>query len=165
MTPALAIAIVAGVGSLAGTLGVGWFTYRSAKQNTQNTRAIEDRKLDETSWEAQVRGWREDVATLREQRAEDRAEHEAHRRECAEQIEEITAEVQWLRYDRADQIRRDRARAMFEADIVNWIDEWLPRARALGLDVPDPPRAPDLPPLIDPEHMEPHVYRPGQHHY
>jgi flagellar biosynthesis GTPase FlhF len=90
-----------------------------------------------------------EIDRVRSDAAEDRAEHR-------EEMEQVRAELRWMRRDRADQIRRDQARADFDRELMAWINEWLPRARDLGLEVPDPPRPPELPRLIDPDLLGDH---------
>jgi hypothetical protein len=171
---ALLAAIITSVSALLGTIAIGVSTGKAAKRNTEATREVEDKKVDLDSYEAQVTAWRADVVLLRAQRAEDRREYEAHRQECAARIGDLTAkietiadekdellsEVVWLRRDRADQIRRDHARAAFETEIVDWINEWLPRAREMGLDVSNPPAAPDLASLITATDFDPDPSQP-----
>ena len=144
MSTAVVVAIIMGGTAFAGTVIAGWYTYRGARSNAEATRELDAQKLSVATWTAQVEAWRADVVALRQQRAEDRREHE-------EQIAELKAEIDWLRGDRTDQIRRDRARGVWEQAMVDWVSEWLPRARALGLVVPNPPEAPALHPLFAPE--------------
>lgn len=68
-------------------------------------------------------------------------------------IEDLEADLRWLRAERADQIRRDTAMQHHLMALNTWTQEWLPRARSLGLEVPDPPLPPNLMPLIDPTQM------------
>lgn len=93
--------------------------------------------------EAKVRVAEEKVAELTR-----RIEGEVRLREELVLVEE---QMRWLRRDRADQIRRDHLRAAFDASLMAWLNEWLPRARAAGVEVSDPPVAPTLPPLLDPD--------------
>lgn len=65
-------------------------------------------------------------------------------------VEDLEADLRWLRAERADQIRRDAAMQIHLRALSAWAAEWLPRARAMGLEVVDPPIPPDLVPLIDP---------------
>lgn len=68
-------------------------------------------------------------------------------------IEDLESDLRWMRAERADQIRRDSAMQNHMKALNRWTQEWLPRARDLGLEVPDPPQPPDLVPLIDPTNM------------
>lgn len=65
-------------------------------------------------------------------------------------VDDLEADLRWLRAERADQIRRDAAMQNHLRALNQWAQEWLPRARDMGLDVIDPPTPPELIPLIDP---------------
>lgn len=81
-------------------------------------------------------------------------------------VEDLESDLRWLRAERADQIRRDVAMQSHMKALNRWVDEWVPRARMLGLDVSDPPPAPDLMPLIDPTQLfQPRVPAEDQPHY
>jgi hypothetical protein len=68
-------------------------------------------------------------------------------------VEDLEADLRWLRAERADQIRRDAAMQHHMRALNAWVDVWLPQARSLGLEVPDPPIPPQLLPLIDPTQL------------
>lgn len=89
---------------------------------------------------------RELLQPLRE-RLQDMAQEEKRMRR---RVEDLEADLRWLRAERADQIRRDAAMQTHLRALSIWAQEWLPRARAMGLEVSDPPMPPDLIPLIDP---------------
>lgn len=94
---------------------------------------------------------RELVQPLRERITEMADEN----RRLRHRVEDMEADLRWLRAERADQIRRDAAMQNHIEALAAWVDTWLPQARALGLLVPDPPRPPHLPKLIDPELIQP----------
>lgn len=105
---------------------------------------------------------RELLVPLRE-RISDMAEEEKRLRR---RVEDLESDLRWLRAERADQIRRDVAMQSHMKALNRWVDEWVPRARTLGLEVPDPPPAPDLMPLIDPTQLfQPRVPAEDQPHY
>ena len=92
---------------------------------------------------------RELLAPLRERIHELNQEE----RRLRHRVEDLESDLRWMRAERADQIRRDAAMQNHMKALNKWTQEWLPRARDLGLEVPDPPTPPDLMPLIDPTHM------------
>ena len=92
---------------------------------------------------------RELLTPLRERMHEMAADESRLRR----RIDDLEADLRWLRAERADQIRRDTAMQHHMKALNVWTQEWLPRARDLGLEVPDPPVPPDLVPLMDPNYL------------
>lgn len=170
-TPVLtAVLTVSGtiVASIVAFLGVVWVSRRNAQAAEAKAEAderaahgatqVEGRRADLAEYESLNRAMREEIDRIREDYDEDirrlRVGFDEDRRRMHEEIEQLRAEVRWLRGDRADQIRRDRARTDWDQDMVRWVNAWLPKARALGLEIPDPPPAPVLPDLIDPDRLE-----------
>lgn len=90
---------------------------------------------------------RELVQPLRD-RVHEMAEEE---RRLRHRVEDLEADLRWLRAERADQIRRDIALQDHVEAQSAWVGEWLPQARGLGLTIPDPPRPPSLAKLVDPD--------------
>lgn len=139
MNPELwAIIIPAGV-ALAGT----YFGYRQFVKTGAQRASVDERTANLAELKAVNEALTAEIQRVREDADEDRTRFRA-------EFEAVQAELRWMRRDRADQIRRDHTRAEFDRQMIRWVNEWLPRARTLGLEVPDPPHAPDLPELIDP---------------
>ena len=74
-TTEVVAAIIGGTG-LVGTAWTASSAFRAARRTARDTREIETDKLTAASWAEQVKGWRQDVITLRQQRAEDLASFE-----------------------------------------------------------------------------------------
>ncbi len=129
---------------LVSTAVAGFFGYRKAAKAADIQDRTDDRRANLTEIQAVNRTLSAELDRVRSDAAEDRQRHR-------QEMDQVRAELRWLRGDRADQIRRDQLRAEFDRRLMAWIHEWLPRARALGLVVPDPPSPPALPDLIDPE--------------
>lgn len=98
---------------------------------------------------------RELVQPLRERIQELQTEEKKLRR----RVESLEEDLRWLRNDRADQVRRDRLMHQHGRAMVAWAHLWVPQARALGLEVPDPPEPPELPPLLEPQIFGPPARR------
>lgn len=90
---------------------------------------------------------RELIAPLRD-RLQEMGQEE---RRLRHRVDDLEADLRWLRAERADQMRRDRALHDHIEAHSAWVNLWLPQARALGLTVPDPPTPPKLTPMIDPD--------------
>lgn len=75
-----------------------------------------------------------------ERRKNDR-EHESA------ELQALRADVEFLMRDRQDSIRRQQMSDRQSRMTAEWINEWVPQARALGLAVPDPPELVELPAL------------------
>jgi hypothetical protein len=78
-------------------------------------------------------------------------EQEAENKRLRHRIEDMESDLRWLRAERGDQIRRDALMQRHMKALDEWTNEWLPRARELGLMTTERPRAPDLIPLMDSE--------------
>lgn len=128
--------------TIAGTFGLLQVlrTNHTTDRTTDRTANLAELQAVNTALRAEIDrvrdDWREDVRELRQQ------------------VDDLREEMTWMRRDRADQLRRDHARSIFDRAMVAWVTEWLPRARGLGLEVPDPPEAPNLSPLMDAETLE-----------
>lgn len=123
-----------GVGAILSALVTGLF---SRKKVSADATAI----LTETA--------RELLQPLRDRIAEMSGEEKRLRR----RVEDLESDLRWLRAERADQIRRDSAMQNHLKALNSWAEEWVGAAREAGVPVPDPPKPPDLLPLIDPTHM------------
>lgn len=113
LVAAIAAILVAGV--------TGWYTFRAARRNTESTREIEEDKLSVE----QVAQWREDVNTLRRQRAEDAAEHRG------------AVEAMNGRLDRLS--RRLEAVERRERVLVQWARDIVTIMRQHSISFPAPP--------------------------
>lgn len=71
-------------------------------------------------------------------------------RQLRTQVADLSAEMEWNRRERLDLAAREHHRAEFDRAIAQWINQWVPRARAAGLDIPDPPQFIELPPVVLP---------------
>lgn len=78
-------------------------------------------------------------------------EQETENKRLRHRIEDMESDLRWLRAERGDQIRRDALMQNHLRALDVWTGEWLPRARENGLVVEDPPKPPDLIPLMDSE--------------
>lgn len=88
------------------------------------------------------------IGPLRTELQQVRKDCEDEEAKLRDRMEDLDQEVRWLRRDLVDLMRRDRVRTVFFQRLLAWTSEWFPRARALGLEVPDPPDPPDLQPLL-----------------
>lgn len=141
--PTITAAVIMATASVVGTLVGGWYTFRAARKNTQETKKIEAEKLSTSSWESQVDSWRADVVTLRQQRSEDLAIYESYKRESSQQITELNE-----RLDKVMELReKDRREHRLERETLeNRIDaltDWGRQAVRImeqqGISFPSPP--------------------------
>lgn len=131
--------IILGVLVLVGTLATGWFTYRLGSKTAQETRETEDQKLTTANWVAQIENWRQDVVTLRQQRAEDLAAHEEHRRTCTAQITALTQRVDGLVGQQAEDRRQRRILEERNDALVYWGLQVIRIMREKDVAFPPPP--------------------------
>ena len=143
MDSAVVVAIVMAGASVVVALVGGGYTFRAARRNAEATREVERDKLSTASWEAQVKSWREDVVTLREQRAKDLAAYELHMRDCSEQIKSLTIRVDNLVRQRTDDERRHRRERLDLERRVDGLTAWgrqvVAVMRERGVPFPTPP--------------------------
>lgn len=132
------------------------FGYRQVVKTAAQRRAVEDRNASLSEYDQLNKALSAEIDRVRTDWEEDRERFRA-------EIDNLRAEMRWLRRERADQIRRDLIRTHFDRAMVAWVNEWLPRARRLGMEVPDPPQAPELPHLIDPQLLDPEDTERGHH--
>lgn len=118
---------------------------------TRAWNAWRNREENRLRREARVRALRRQIAAEEEAVvvAQLRTDYEGLSARYAEQA----AQLDWLMRDRQDQVRRDYHRAEFDRAMVAWINELVPRARAIGLTVDDPPSMADLADLLV-EHVQ-----------
>lgn len=90
-----------------------------------------------------------------EQRRIEREERAAEAADLSHRLADLQAEVEWLREERADQRRRDRVRDGYDRRMSAYVFDLAARARASGMEVDDPPRPPDLAPLLVEEDTAP----------
>ncbi len=128
----LLIAIVSAAAAFAAALISGWYTYRATKRTTEATREVERDKLASASWEAQVLAWREDVVTLRRQRAEDKAEADAEAERAAKKITSCHERIDHLVQVVDAMERRERA-------LTRWAREVVEMLRLAEVAYPPPP--------------------------
>lgn len=81
-----------------------------------------------------------------------RATHKAERERETAKIERLEADVSWLTGELNDMRKREQARDRQARAHTAWDNEWVPRAQAAGLQIPDPPPLYlDLAPLYVPD--------------
>lgn len=81
-----------------------------------------------------------------------RATHKADREREAAELEDLRLDVAYLRRELNDMRRREVQRDRQARAHTAWDNEWVPRAQAAGLDIPEPPPLYlDLAPLYVPE--------------
>lgn len=90
-----------------------------------------------------------------EQRRIEREQSKTREDDLLDRLADLDAEVEWLRLERADQRRRDRARDTYDRAMAAYVYDLAGRARASGIPVDDPPRPPDLAPLLVEEDTAP----------
>ena len=137
------VAVIMAVASIVGTAVGGYFVYRLGKRNSEATKAIEQDKLSTSTWDAQVKGWREDVITLRQQRAEDAAEHAAKLEACQEQLRQTNARLEEVvrmhEQDRNEHMERRRQQEQRIDAMVYWGREVVGIMQQHGIEFPAPP--------------------------
>lgn len=144
LTVLLAIAAITtalGVGAVITAVVTGLFGRKKSKADAADV-------LAETATEL-IAPLRERITELTNQLKEEKEDN----RRLRHKVEDIEQDLRWLRAERADQVRRDAAMQAHLKALGKWVDEWLPRARNMGLEIPDPPEPPDLVPLVDPSAM------------
>lgn len=132
MDTSLLVALVGLATSLGGIIIAQRYTARTARAAQASTAAIETRKLDVTSWQAQVEAWRADVKQLRELRAEDKAEHEAEMARMQERIDGLDTKLRDASRERV------RDRANMDA-LIAWARVVVGLLRQAELVFPAPP--------------------------
>lgn len=102
---------------------------------------------------AAARWWNgRQIARVQRQRELWKAQHDSDREKENAELEELRADVTWLRRELGDMKARERLRDQQARKHTAWDNEWVPRAQALGLDIPEPPPLYlDLAPLHVPE--------------
>jgi septal ring factor EnvC (AmiA/AmiB activator) len=136
---AIIVAVIMAIASIIGTAVGAYYTFHAARRNAEVTRDVERKKLDNESWA----GWREDAATLRRQRKEDREEYDTHRKDCDEKIRNLTARVEQLG-EKQEQERQSfsRQRRVLETRIdalTIWGRHVVTIMKMQGLEFPAPP--------------------------
>lgn len=92
------------------------------------------------------------VARVQRQRELWKAQHDRDREQDSAELQELRDDVRWLRRELGDMKARERLRDQQARAHTAWDNEWVPRAQALGLDIPEPPPLYlDLAPLYIPE--------------
>lgn len=125
---AVTVAIIMAVASFFGTAIGGWYTFRAARRNAETTREVENDRLSSE----QVKAWREDVQTLRQQRAEDSEKI----RNLEKRLEEV---VQAHERDRTEH-RQQRQVLEGRIDaLVYWGRAVVRIMREQGMSFPPPP--------------------------
>lgn len=132
MDSSVIIAIIALVSSLGGIVVASRYTARTARQAQETTKLIEEKKLDASSWQEQVKSWRDDVRQLRELRAQDRADHETEMSKCMTRIDNLEEAR------RRDAQERARDRAHLDA-FVSWSRMVAKLLRQADIAYPPPP--------------------------
>lgn len=125
-----------------------YFGYRRVVRESDHRRSVEERAANLTELREVNRALHEEIDRVRSDSREDRAELRV-------ELDNLSAEVRWLRRDRADQIRRDNAWQEFSTAIVRWVEMWMPQAREMGLRVTEPPQPPSLQSLVAADVMDP----------
>lgn len=81
-----------------------------------------------------------------------RVTHRAEQERADAKVSRLEADVAWLTRELDDMRRRDQARDRQAREHSAWDNAWVDRARAAGLQIPDPPPLYlDLAPLYVPE--------------
>lgn len=81
-----------------------------------------------------------------------RVTHKVERERENAELEQLRADVEWLRGELTDMRRREAARDGQARLHTAWDNEWAPRARDAGIAIPEPPPLYlDLAPLYIPE--------------
>jgi hypothetical protein len=92
------------------------------------------------------------VARVQRQRELWKATHDSDREREDAELEQLRHDVAYLTRELTDMKRRERLRDQQARKHTAWDNEWVPRAQALGLDIPEPPPLYlDLAPLHIPE--------------
>lgn len=113
---------------------------------TRALAAISNRELNRLRREGEVEVERQRLAALTESRAVTRLRRRLS--EAYTELDEMESTIDWLLRDRNDQRRRDRMRAQFDQQLIEWLDVVFEAAAAAGLSLPAPPRPPQLGDLI-----------------
>lgn len=136
-----AIATALGVGAVITAVVTGLFGRKKAKADAADVLVDTARDL--------IKPLSDRIGEL----MREKKESDEEQRRLRHRIEDLETDLRWLRAERADQVRRDAAMQGHLKAMNHWVDEWLPRARNMGLEIPDPPEPPDLVPLVDPSAM------------
>jgi uncharacterized membrane-anchored protein YhcB (DUF1043 family) len=131
--------VVAGIGalvSIAVAIIANRYTSRTARQAQETTAELEDRKLDASTWKEQYQGWKDDAIKLRELREQDRKDFETSINECKGLINELRAQIDWMKEDRM----RDQA---YLYSVNAWCRAVVVLLRDAGIPYPPPPRGLD----------------------
>lgn len=92
------------------------------------------------------------IARVQRQRELWKAQHEADREKENVEMTNLRSDVDYLTRELQDMRRREQLRDAQARKHTAWDNEWVPRAQALGLNIPDPPPLYlDLAPLHIPE--------------
>lgn len=92
------------------------------------------------------------VRRVERERALRKAQHERDREEDSAELGQLRTDVEWLRRELGDMRRREQLRDQQARAHSDWDNEWVPKARAAGIPVSDPPTLYlDLAPLHVPE--------------
>jgi hypothetical protein len=95
------------------------------------------------------------VVKVQRQRELWKATHDSEREREDAELEQLRLDVAYLGRELTDMKRRERLRDAQARKHTAWDNEWVPRAQALGLDIPEPPPLYlDLAPLHIPEESQ-----------
>ena len=102
---------------------------------------------------AAARWWNgRQIARVQRQRELWKAQHDSDREREDAEMAQLRHDVAYLTRELTDMKRRERLRDAQARKHTAWDNEWVPRAQALGLDIPEPPPLYlDLAPLHIPE--------------
>lgn len=92
------------------------------------------------------------IKKIQRQREQWKAQHEADREQENAELAQLHADVKWLRRELGDMRQREQLRDAQARKHSAWDNEWVPKAQARGIDIPEPPPLYlDLAPLHIPE--------------
>lgn len=147
MEPSVLIAVLALISSLGGVVVANRYTARTAREAQETTAEIESKKLDASSWQEALKGWKDDVRQLREDRAEDAARYEADLAKLQGRVNSLAEELEAV--NRARVFDRTQIDAM-----VAWGRIVVQMMRTAGIAYPPPP------PGIQSGHTNPEGFSP-----
>jgi uncharacterized membrane-anchored protein YhcB (DUF1043 family) len=139
MDSSIWIAVIGGAVAVLVAYITSRYTNRAAKDAQQQTRELEEKKLDSSTWQAQVSGWREDALKLRELRDADRREFETEIAECHQKMDETQDQVRQLR-EALDVVMGERARERaYLIQVQSWCRQIVVLLKGSGIQYPPAP--------------------------